>query len=98
MSTLARGVYKHNPSGYGYVLKGPDAKSACEIKAAELRARARGISGNTYRIDTMVGQTRIHTRVSTNGTNEFYQERRTRALRQVTGGRGPRKTKRKRAR
>ena len=90
---MAKGVFKHSWSGYGYVLKGPDAKSACEIKAAELRARARGISGSTYRTDTMVGQTRIHTRVSTNGTNEFYQERRTRALRQVTGGKGTRKSR-----
>lgn len=96
MSTLARGVYKHNPSGYAYVLKGPDSKAACETKAFELRDRARAMSGSTYKVDSMVGRTRIHTRVSTSGTNEFYQERRTRALRQVTGGRGPRKTKRKR--
>lgn len=90
---MAKGVFKHSTSGYAYVLKGPDSKSACETKAFELRDKARAMSGSTYKVDSMVGQTRIHVRVSTSGTNEFYQERRTRALRQVTGGRGPRKSR-----
>lgn len=59
------GRFKPSWSGYRQVLQGDDVMQALEGKAAILAGRATAISGHAYTIDSVVGLTRIHTRITT---------------------------------
>ncbi len=86
---MARGNYfKPNGAGYLAVLNGPDARAACEGEAAVLAVSASYQSGIDYAIDSIRGLTRIHTRVSTSGSADFYRERSYRALAIALGSAG----------
>jgi len=62
-------------------MQGPDAQNACNIAAYNLAGAASGISGIDYEVNSMVGITRIHTRVTTVTTSDYWRERHHNALR-----------------
>lgn len=98
---MARKGFKPNPAGYRAVLLSGDARKACETAAASLSASAASQSGIDYGIDTMEGLNRIHTRVSTQTSEDFFRERKYHALEiavssaggNVTGGSRTRRKK-----
>lgn len=77
---MARNHFKRNPKGYREVLLSGDARRACERAAASLAASAASKSGTDYGIDSMEGLKRIHTRVSTQTSEDFFRERKYHAL------------------
>lgn len=87
---MANVGYRINPRGYREVLLGDDAKAACEERATFLSYFAARQSGTSYRIDSMRGVNRIHTRVSTVGDKDFFREAHYGALRTSLGMAGGR--------
>ena len=85
---MARSGFRPNYAGYRAVLLGNEARYACERAASTIAASAAGQSGIDYGIDSMQGLTRIHTRVSTQTTQDYYRERSYRALSIAVGAAG----------
>lgn len=71
-----------------------EVMTACEIKAGAIAASAARQSGTTYQIDSIVGINRIHTRVSTVGSKDFFREAHYGALSIALGSMGGNVTRR----
>lgn len=48
--------------------------TACEVKAGAIAASASRQSGTVYNVDSMTGLNRVHARVSTVGSVDFFRE------------------------
>lgn len=78
---MAKGKFVPNRSGYIEIMNSRnEIWDECEWHAERIAAAASRISGIDYTIDTMTGQRRLHTRVSTHGQSDFFRERNHRAL------------------
>lgn len=78
---MAKGKFVPNRKGYIEIMNSDnEIWDECEWRAARLAAAATRISGIDYFIDTRRGLHRLHTRVSTEGTTDFFRERHHRAL------------------
>lgn len=85
-----KNYFKPSWHGYRYVMNSHnDVMTACEVKAGAIMARAEGLGGGPYVMDSQIGMNRIHTRVSTDGsTSSWFRERYTRALSIALGASG----------
>lgn len=61
-------------------MQGREVRTACEVQAGSIAASAARQSGTDYRIDSVEGLNRIHTRVSTQTKADYYRERHYHAL------------------
>lgn len=87
---MARGgTFKANRSGFLLLLNGPEMYTACDGfgHMLALQAATQSMGGADYRVDTIHGRVRIHTRVSTIGAKGYMQERNQHAL-AITAGTG----------
>jgi len=74
------GHFRANYAGYRAVMLGSEVRTACEVQAGAIAASAARQSGTDYRIDSVDGLNRIHTRVSTQTDADYYRERHYHAL------------------
>lgn len=78
-----------NPVGYHYVMdSNNEVWRQCELKGYELAMSASAQSGTTYRVDTIKGLNRVHTRVSTQTSRDYFRERHYHALSIALGALG----------
>lgn len=87
---MARGNY-FKPSWHGYrnvMNSHNEVWTACEMRGASIAASAEAQSGIGYSVDTRLGMTRVHTRVSTVTKKDYYRERFYHALSIAIGSTG----------
>lgn len=85
---MARGYFKVDRHGYGYVLDAaPEIGNYCQLVGERIAQSASTQSGAGYVVDTRHGWTRYHTRVSTSAraedgswSRDFFREDALRAL------------------
>lgn len=86
---MARNHFKPSWHGYRNVMNSHNqVQTACEMKAESIAASASTQSGAVYSVDSRLGLTRLHTRVSTVGAKEYYRERHYHALSIALGSMG----------
>ena len=74
-----------NRDGYLETLNDSVAYGECADAGRAICAAANSAGHGTYITDTIHGRTRIHTRVKTDGTKSFFQERASRTLTKCAG-------------
>ena len=87
---MARSNY-FKPSWHGYrnVMNSHNqVMTACQMKGESIAASASIQSGSEYLVDSRIGMTRVHTRVSTVGSKEYFRERHYHALSIALGSMG----------
>ncbi len=79
---MARSNY-FKPSWHGYrnvMNSNNEVMTACQTRGETLAASASRQSGTEYVVDSRLGMTRVHTRVSTASAKDYFRERHYRAL------------------
>lgn len=76
-------------TGYRSVMNSHnEVMTACEVKGGAIAASASRQSGIDYRVDSVIGLNRVHTRVSTVTSADYFRERHYHALSIATSSMG----------